>query len=166
MMTWSSVLYTTARWSAAPPVATRFSSSPTPSNITFLDRIMMMVIRWWWSGSSGFPPPPHRPASPSWSGWWWSGDGDGGGHHLPGHYQQYRGPNEKPISTFETRIPFFQSHASRREWEFVLSISDFKTRTRIEIQTILVITVMLLDIAAMMMSRCCIQITFDALQYM
>ena len=48
MMTWSSVLYTTARWSAAPPVATRFSSSPTPSNITFLDRIM--VIRWWWWG--------------------------------------------------------------------------------------------------------------------
>ena len=130
MMTWSSVLYTTARWSAAPPVATRFSSSPTPSNITFLDRIMMMVIRWWWSGSSGFPPPPHRPASPSWSGWWWSGDGDGGGHHLPGHYQQYRAQRKVYFNFWDenslllilcfetrTRISFFQPHALGRKWD-------------------------------------------------
>ena len=47
--------------------------------------------------------------------------------------------SERPFSTLETRsrISSFQSHASRREREFLLSISDIETRTRIEIETIL-----------------------------
>ena len=45
----------------------------------------------------------------------------------------------RSVSCFETRsrISSFQSHASRREREFILSISDIETRTRIEIETIL-----------------------------
>ena len=43
-ITWSSVLYTTARWSAAPPVATKLSSSPTPSSITFLCVVIDLIL--------------------------------------------------------------------------------------------------------------------------
>ena len=43
-ITWSSVLYTTARWSAAPPVATKLSSSPTPSSITFLYIVIDLIL--------------------------------------------------------------------------------------------------------------------------